>query len=82
MAIELVGKKNKVYVATSDYAEQWQIFGQGAFRKSARELPNEIMKIDTDIDKKIDEIERKRPFSTIQFPKEIADFFEKFRRGK
>lgn len=33
---------NRVYVATSDMAEQWMIFQQGALRQSAQELLIEI----------------------------------------
>ena len=38
MAIELNNIKTQIHVATSDFTEQWAIFGQGALRKSAREL--------------------------------------------
>ena len=38
MASELNNIKTQIHVATSDYTEQWVIFGQGALRKSAREL--------------------------------------------
>lgn len=46
LAKEMMDRRTKVYVATSDSAEQWQIFGQGAFRISARELYNEIRQIE------------------------------------
>ena len=38
LAIALNNRKTQIHVATSDYTEQWAIFGQGALRKSAREL--------------------------------------------
>ena len=38
----LSNRKTQIHVATSDYTEQWAIFGQGALRKSARELFNEM----------------------------------------
>ena len=38
MASELNNIKTQIQVATSDFTEQWVIFGQGALRKSAREL--------------------------------------------
>ena len=78
----LLIQRTKVYVATSDSAEQWQIFGQGAFRISARELYNEIRQIENNIKKEINEIKEERPFSKIPLSKEVADFFEKFRRGE
>lgn len=82
MANQLTNRQTKVFVATSDYAEQWQIFGQGAFRKSARELYNEIKEIEEKINKDVAEIKQERPLSKIPFSKEVLDFFEKFRRGQ
>jgi uncharacterized protein len=82
LAKQKINRRTKVFVATSDFAEQWQIFGQGAFRKSARELYNEIQEIQTNISKDINEIKQERPFSKIPLSKEVADFFEKFRRGE
>ena len=38
LAIALSNRTTQIHVATSDYTEQWAIFGQGALRKSAREL--------------------------------------------
>lgn len=82
LAKEMMDQRTKVYVATSDSAEQWQIFGQGAFRISARELYNEIRQIENNIKKEINEIKEERPFSKIPLSREVADFFEKFRRGE
>lgn len=82
MANQLTNRQTKVFVATSDYAEQWQIFGQGAFRKSARELYNEIKEIEEKINKDVAEIKQERPLSKIPLSKEVLDFFEKFRRGQ
>lgn len=82
LAKEMMDRRTKVYVATSDSAEQWQIFGQGAFRISARELYNEIRQIENNIKKEINEIKEERPFSKIPLSREVADFFEKFRRGE
>ena len=65
LAKEMMDRRTKVYVATSDSAEQWQIFGQGAFRISARELYNEIRQIENNIKKEINEIKEERPFSKI-----------------
>ena len=39
---ELSGRRVQIYVATSDMTEQRVIFGQGALRKSARELEIEM----------------------------------------
>ena len=35
LAISLNNIKTQVHVATSDFTEQWAIFGQGSLRKSA-----------------------------------------------
>ena len=82
LAREKINRQTKVYVATSDYTEQWQIFGQGAFRISARELYNEIKEIEMNIHQNISEIKEEEPMSKIPLSKEVADFFEKFRRGE
>jgi len=82
LANQLVNRTTKVFVATSDHAEQGQIFGKGAFRKSARELYNEIKEIETKISKNVDEIKQERPITKIPLTKEVLDFFEKFRRGE
>ena len=71
----------KVYVATSDYAEQWTIFSQGALRKSARELYAETKAIEEKIRKKIRTIKDERPLTKIRLSGEIAERFEKWRRG-
>ena len=47
-------------MATSDYTEQWAIFGQGALRKSARELLNEMNMIEKEIEKRCEENSRKK----------------------
>ena len=52
LAIELSNIKTQIHVATSDFTEQWAIFGQGALRKSARELLTEINVIETKIQKR------------------------------
>ena len=38
LAIALSNRRTQIHVATSDFTEQWAIFGQGALRISAREL--------------------------------------------
>ena len=50
---ELSGRRVQIYVATSDMTEQRVIFGQGALRKSARELEIEMMDISSNIAKKM-----------------------------
>ncbi|WP_338450507.1 NYN domain-containing protein [Niallia oryzisoli] len=82
LAIGLSNRKTQIHVATSDYTEQWAIFGQGALRKSARELLIEMEMIEKGIEKKVKKIEEKRPLSKIPLSKELAEIFEKWRRER
>lgn len=82
LAIELSSRVTQIHVATSDYTEQWAIFGQGALRKSARELLIEMNIIEQGIEKKVKKIKGKRPTSKISLSDEIAEIFEKWRRGE
>ncbi|MFD2681017.1 NYN domain-containing protein [Bacillus seohaeanensis] len=82
LAIELNNIKTQIYVATSDYTEQWAIFGQGALRISARELFNEMNIIEKKIEKKVQLTTDKRPSSKISLSSEVAEIFEKWRRGE
>lgn len=81
LAKSLNNIKTQVHVATSDFTEQWAIFGQGALRKSARELLNEMESIEGRIKHKVKKIEEKRPSSKILFPDDVMDKLEKWRRG-
>jgi len=78
---ELKNRKVQIYVATSDMTEQNVIFGNGALRKSARELEIELEIIQSNISKKVEASQNERPKSRIQLPKEIELAFEKWRRG-
>lgn len=82
LAIALSNRKTQIHVATSDLTEQWAIFGQGALRKSARELLYEMDMIEKGIEKKVKKIKGNKPFSRIPLSKEIAEIFEKWRRGE
>jgi predicted RNA-binding protein with PIN domain len=82
MAISLAGRKTQIHVATSDFTEQWAIFGQGALRKSARELLLEMSLIEKGIEKNVKKIQEKKPISKIPISDEMAEIFEKWRRGE
>jgi len=82
LAIALANRRTQIHVATSDYTEQWAIFGQGALRKSARELYTEINVMENKIHKKVKKIQEKKPTSKIPLSKELAEIFENWRRGK
>ncbi|WP_042225453.1 NYN domain-containing protein [Oceanobacillus manasiensis] len=73
--------RTQVYVATSDYAEQRTIFGQGALRKSARELQIELRSIERDIKATIEQHKKVQEKSKIVLNDEIMEKFEKWRRG-
>lgn len=78
---ELRNIRTQIHVATSDLTEQWVIFGQGALRKSARELLIEMHTIEKGIKKTLLKEEDKRP-SRIQLSDELTEIFEKWRRGE
>ena len=82
LAIELSNIKTQVHVATSDFTEQWAIFGQGALRKSARELLNECRHISGEVEKHVKVQIESKPSSKIQLSDEVAEKFEKWRRGQ
>ncbi|WP_421382623.1 NYN domain-containing protein [Bacillus salacetis] len=82
LAIELNNIKTQIYVATSDFTEQWAIFGQGALRKSARELFNEWQSIQKKIEKNVKKTVEGKPSSKITLTEEVAEIFEKWRRGQ
>src|SRR5690606_37251589 len=81
LATSLSNRRDQIYVATSDQTEQRVIFGKGALRISARELEIEMEEIQRNISKKVKEIQEQRAFSKIHLSEEVAEIFEKWRRG-
>jgi hypothetical protein len=81
LAISLSNIKTQIHVATSDFTEQWAIFGQGALRKSARELLNEVEAIEKRIQKRVEKIKVNSPQSKIPITDDMLKLFEKWRRG-
>lgn len=81
LAIELTNKRTEVHVATSDFTEQWQVFGQGALRISARELLIEMDNIESKIETRVKTIATKQPVSKLPLTPEVTEKFEKWRRG-
>ncbi|ASV67671.1 NYN domain-containing protein [Cytobacillus sp. FSL W7-1323] len=82
LAIALNNIKTQIYVATSDFTEQRVIFAQGALRKSARELHNEMNHIEKQINKKVKKSQENKPVSKIPLSDEIVEIFEKWRRER
>ncbi|SHG12712.1 NYN domain-containing protein [Ornithinibacillus halophilus] len=74
--------KTQVYVATSDYAEQRTIFGQGALRKSARELLIELENAKREIKESVELHKKSQPTAKIPLDKDVLEKFEKWRRGE
>jgi len=79
---EVKNVKNQVYVATSDYTEQRTIFGQGALRKSARELHIEVNNVEKEIEKELESQKQVQYKPKIPIKKDVLDVFEKWRRGE
>lgn len=82
LAIALSNRKTQIHVATSDFTEQWAIFGQGALRISARELQIEMNLIERAIGNQVENIKEEKPLTKISISKEVAEIFEKWRRGE
>lgn len=71
LAYKRLNVLTQVTVATSDLAEQWQIFSAGALRKSARELYQDIQKAKKSIqedseDYRFNHYRRNSPWSATQ----------------
>ncbi|MFK2826825.1 NYN domain-containing protein [Bacillus sp. B190/17] len=82
LAIELNSIKNQISVATSDFTEQWAIFGQGALRISARELLIEVKVTRKKIGRSVKKFHEEKVNSKIPLTDEVAEIFEKWRRGE
>ena len=82
LASSLNNRRTQIHVATSDLTEQWVIFGQGALRKSARELLNEMTTIQKKIETSVKSFHDKKPVSKIPLSDEISKIFEKWRRER
>lgn len=74
LAIELNNRKTQIHVATSDFTEQWAIFGQGALRKSARELLLEMAGMEQEIGKKVKKIKEKSRLQRFRFQEKWKKF--------
>lgn len=81
LAKELKDIRTKIHVATSDFLEQWVTFGLGALRKSARELAIEVNQIEKRISRQVDDMQKKTRSSSLSLSDEVAEIFEKWRRG-
>ncbi|MEH6890431.1 NYN domain-containing protein [Bacillus sp. JJ864] len=81
LAIELRNINMRIYVATSDYTEQWAIFGQGALRKSARELEIEVQAMERTVRHETKKTKETQPAMRTIFSEEVAEKLEKLRRG-
>ena len=80
--IELRHVNHQIYVATSDFTEQWQIFGQGALRKPVMELYREVTLSKQSISTRIKEIPDKKMSISKTLTSEQAEILEKWRRGE
>jgi predicted RNA-binding protein with PIN domain len=79
---EIKRVQRRIYVATSDHTEQWVVFGQGALRKSSRELINELESVDSKIKDEVKQKYQEKSKSKFPLNPEMAEIFEKWRRGE
>jgi predicted RNA-binding protein with PIN domain len=75
-------RRNRVRVATSDWAEQQVVLGSGATRISARELKIELENVKNCIKKKTQETNIDRSILSDRINSEVAQVLEKWRRNK
>jgi predicted RNA-binding protein with PIN domain len=80
LVAQFYDKNRQIYVATSDYTSQRVIFGQGALRKSARELLLDIESAGKEIKQQVEKAREDRFSKRISLNEEIAKIFEKWRR--
>lgn len=80
LVFEFQQKNRQIYVATSDYTSQRVIFGQGALRKSARELLHDLESAGKEIKQQVEKTREERFSKRIPLNEEIAKIFEKWRR--
>ncbi|WP_010632248.1 NYN domain-containing protein [Sporolactobacillus vineae] len=80
---KLKNVKTRIHVATSDMAEQWAVFSQGALRKPSRELIDEIKRIDREIGDATTTMHQHKSNKGIKIPMDEAtrEKLEKMRRG-
>lgn len=89
VAGELNTRLTQVTVATSDLAEQWVVFSQGALRTSARELYKSVQKVEKQIHQHQKEIHfthyrRNSPWNEDQLAKlsqKLAELSQKNKKG-
>jgi predicted RNA-binding protein with PIN domain len=82
LVTEMMGRRKRVYVATSDLTEQNVIFGKGALRISARELLDKVRESDKEIRRNISErTSTGRNSFDSHLSNEVKKQFEKWRRG-
>lgn len=70
----------QIHVATSDYTEQWAIFGRGHCGNQ-RELLREVETIERRIERRVRKITSEKPAGKIALSEEVLKTFEKWRRG-
>ncbi|ABR50568.1 protein of unknown function DUF901 [Alkaliphilus metalliredigens QYMF] len=73
--------RNRVVVATNDWAEQQMVLGGGATRISVRELVLEFQNIKVKIKKKGEKLSQERNDISSRLDETILEKLEKFRRG-
>lgn len=79
----LIGRRQRVYVATSDMVEQHVIFGKGALRLPARELYINIQRSRRELKETVERTStRIRNSFGSKLPPDMQDVLERWRRGE
>ncbi|GAF66184.1 NYN domain-containing protein [Alkalihalobacillus trypoxylicola] len=82
LVFELKQLDTTIHVATSDFTEQSITFGRGALRKSARELLTETEIMQKGIHQAVEKTKKSQESTNLALSSEIAEIFEKWRRGE
>lgn len=84
LTTDLIGRRRRVFVATSDMTEQHVIFGKGALRIPARELLVKIRQSQKEVRERIEEPPFPSKGNTLdsKLSSELKELFEKWRRGQ
>lgn len=84
LTTDLIGRRRRVFVATSDMAEQHVIFGKGALRIPARELLVKIRQMQKEVRDRIVGPPQSSKGNTLEskLTGDIKERFERWRRGK
>lgn len=82
LAYQMIKKRKRVYVATSDLVEQQVTFGEGALRISSNELRVLFLQAKKQIHERVDQMQKSRNTLADSLDGEIAKILENWRRNQ